>query len=109
MVQVNLGELSNKAILNFIPSQDIKDIASELIIHGSGLSKFNLQVGGQINLQDSFYLLNREIGANYYVTVDHRKAAADDGLYATLDFNAGLEPTNLRAKLFLSAAANLQE
>ena len=42
MVQVQLGELSNKAILNFIPSQDIKDIASELIIHGSGPSKFNL-------------------------------------------------------------------
>ena len=42
MVAVRLGELSNKAILNFIPSQDIRDIASELIIHGSGLSKFNL-------------------------------------------------------------------
>lgn len=42
MVQVQLGELSNKAVLNFIPSQDIRDIASELIIHGSGLSKFNL-------------------------------------------------------------------
>lgn len=50
MVQINIGELSNKAILNIIPAQDIQGIASELVIHGSGLTKFNLQVGGQINL-----------------------------------------------------------
>ena len=70
MVQINLAELSKKAIFSFIPAQDIKGIASELVIHGSGLSKFNLQVGGQINLKDSFFLLNREIGANYYANVD---------------------------------------
>ena len=109
MVRVNLGELSNKAIMNFIPAQDIKEIASELVIHQKGLSKFNLQVGGQINLQDSFFLLNREIGANYYLTVNDQNAAQPDGLEKTLDFNAGLLPTHLRAKLFLSAADNLQE
>ena len=90
MVQINIGELSNKAILNIIPAQDIQGIASELVIHGSGLTKFNLQVGGQINLQDSFFLLNREIGANYYATVNTKKAAGYNGKYSTLEFNAGL-------------------
>ena len=90
MVQVNLGELSNKAILNIIPAQDIQGIASELVIHGTGLSKFNLEVGGQINMQDSFFLLNREIGANYYATVNTAQAAGPNGKYSTLEFNAGL-------------------
>ena len=71
MIQCNIGELSNKAIMSLIPAQDIKEITSELVIHGAGLTKFNLMVGGQINLMDSFFLLNREIGANYYANVSH--------------------------------------
>ena len=60
-------------------------------------------------MKDSFFLLNREMKANYYVTVDDRDAAKPDGLTNTLAFNAGLYPTHLRAKLFLSAKDNLQE
>ena len=43
------------------------------------MSKFNLQVGGQINYQDSFFLLNSELGANYYVNVDFRPASEEGG------------------------------
>lgn len=46
MVQVILGELSDKSIMNFIQAQDIGSISSELVIHGKGISKFNLLVGG---------------------------------------------------------------
>ena len=60
-------------------------------------------------MKDSFFLLNREMKANYYVTVDERDAAKPDGVTNTLAFNAGLCPTHLRAKLFLSSVENLQE
>lgn len=42
MVAVALNELSTQSIFRFIPSQDIKGFASELVIHGTNLSKFNL-------------------------------------------------------------------
>lgn len=109
MVQVMLGELADKSIVSFIPAQDIKQIASELKIYNSGLSKFNLQVGGQINIQDSFFLLNREMGANYYATVDDKPASTYGGFYKNLGFNAGLHPTHLRANLFLAADKNIIE
>ena len=41
-------------------------------------------------MQDSFFLLNREIGANYYATVNTAQAAGPNGKYSTLEFNAGL-------------------
>ena len=107
MVQINLAELSNKAIMSLIPAQDIKPIASELAIHESGISKFKLHVGGQINLQDSFFLLNLEIGANYYANVDHKEATGKNGKFAELSFNAGQIPTSLRAKLFMAAKDNI--
>lgn len=59
-------------------------------------------------MQDSFFLLNREIGANYFATVNSKNAAGYNGKYSTLEFNAGLQPTHLRAKLFLSAKHNIR-
>lgn len=41
-------------------------------------------------MQDSFFLLNREIGANYYVNVDHKPAHGKNGATAELQFDAGL-------------------
>ena len=108
MVALALNELSTKSIFRFIPSQDIKSFTSELVIHGTNLSKFNLQVGGQINLQDAFYLLNSELGANYYVNVDYRPANEKGGQFKNLVFDAGLIPTHMRAKLWMAAKDNLQ-
>lgn len=107
MVAVALNELSVRSIFRFIPSQDITGFASELLIHGTNLSKFNLQVGGQINLQDSFFLLNSEMGANFYVTVDYKPAEEEDGQFRHLEFDAGLVPTHMRAKMYLAASENV--
>ena len=74
------------------------------------MNNFNLQVGGQINLKEAFYILNSETSQMYYLFISTDTACGDDGTESVLDMNAGLEPTRLTAKLFLpSGAENMSE
>ena len=104
---MQLNELSTNAKLCLIPSQDIQGFASELLIKIPGMTKFNLQIGGHINLTDSFYVLNKDLGQMFYFHINQTTAAGKSAEQSVLEINAGLEPTRLRAKLFLPAMQHL--
>ena len=71
------------------------------------MTKFNLQIGGHVNLKDSFYVVNRDLGQMYYFHISPTTAAGSSADQSVLEINAGLEPTRLRAKLFLPALQHL--
>lgn len=41
-----------------------------MLINSKMTNKFNLKVGGRVNLQDAFYLMNTEAGQNYFLSVN---------------------------------------
>ena len=74
-----------------------------MLLNTKELNKFNLQVGGKINISDAFYLMNSEAGQNYYFNVDSKKTISQDGQNKILELSASLFPTKFRFKLFLDA------
>ena len=66
--------------------------------------QFTLKIGGDINVRDAFYLLNQSVVNNekYYIHVDESRVANPKGILSVLEVNAGLKPTKLNCKMFLS-------
>ena len=59
-IKVGIGELSPLAKLKLVPSQDINQFSSEMLINTQQVNKFSLQVGGHVNVKDAFYIMNSE-------------------------------------------------
>jgi len=102
-IAITIGDNDPSSWIKFIPSQDMRDFASEMLINTRELNKFNLQIGGQINLKEAFFLLNNESNQMYYFHVNEEKCAGSAGVGTVLELNAGMRPTRLKAKLFLPA------
>ena len=77
---------------------------SEMLINSKDAKRFNLQIGGHINIKDSFYLMNIQESTQqkYFLHIDKTKAATRDGMESTLEVDAGLSQTKFNAKMFLS-------
>jgi hypothetical protein len=75
-----------------------------MLINSKDAKKFNLKIGGHINVRDAFYLLNMkdETKEKYFLHVDKGKVAHHDGMQTILEVNACLNPTKLNSKMFLS-------
>ncbi len=103
-VRVNFQELSPSAWLRIIPAKDELTFRSEILINSKDAKQFTLKIGGDINIRDAFYLLNQSVENNekYYIHVDESKVANPRGILSVLEVNAGLKPTKLNSKMFLS-------
>ena len=53
-----------------------------MLINSSDAKKFNLKIGGHINVKDAFYLVNQKDLTNekYFLHVDKSKVARHDGI-----------------------------
>jgi hypothetical protein len=102
-IKVGIGELSPLAKLKLVPSQDINQFSSEMLINTQQVNKFSLQVGGHVNVKDAFYIMNSEMGFNYYFHVNRDDPAGRDGPASIVELSAGFEPSKIRSKLFLDA------
>lgn len=78
IVRLDVPSLLSKLV--FVPAHDTKELAQELGIYSTGLTKFNMTIGGFINLKDAFYILNRETDSMQYLNVDQTKVEKPDAL-----------------------------
>lgn len=102
-IQVGLGELSPLAKLKLVPSQDINNFSSEMLMNTQQVNKFSLQVGGHVNIKDAVYIMNSDAGQNYYFSINRDDAAGDRGPASVVELSAGFAPAKIRPKLFLDA------
>lgn len=102
-VKVDLKGLHPSSWIKIIPSRNELYFRSEMLINSNDAKKFNLQIGGHINIKDSFYMLNINSTNNqkYYLHIEKSKVNNKDGMNAVLEVNASLNPTKIRAKMFL--------
>lgn len=49
-----------------------------MLINTEQVNKFRLQVGGHVNVKDAFYILNSEVGQNYYFSVSETDVISSD-------------------------------
>lgn len=75
-----------------------------MLINSKDAKKFNLKIGGHINVRDAFYLVNlkNETNEKFYLNVDKSKVAQSEGVSKVLEVNASLHPTKFNSKMFLS-------
>lgn len=75
-----------------------------MLINSRDAKKFNLKIGGHINVKDAFYLMNMQDDSTqkYFLHVDKKKVYHHDGLNTTLEVNAALVPTKFNSKMFLN-------
>ena len=57
-IKVTLQGLSPCSWIRLIPSNNEQEFRSELLINSKDSKKFNLKIGGHINVRDAFYLVN---------------------------------------------------
>jgi hypothetical protein len=41
-----------------------------MLMNSKMINKFNLKVGGRVNLKDAFYLINTEAGQNFFLSAN---------------------------------------
>ena len=103
-IKVTLQGLSPCSWIRIIPSTNEQEFRSELLINSKDAKKFNLKIGGHINVRDAFYLVNMKSETNekFYLSVDKKKVAHNDGASQVLEVNASLHPSKFNSKMFLS-------